>query len=109
MNYDETPEFAKEFKKLAKKYRTLPEDLKTFKKNVVVIDLGKNKNFAILHRDNQFFIVKARLFCRYLKRNTLRMVYVWDKREETIEFIEIYFKGDKENEDRDRIRKYLAN
>lgn len=108
MNYNETFEFAKEFKKMAKKYRTLPEDLKNFKKNVVVINLCKNKNFAIIFRNNQLVIVKARLFCRYLRRNTLRIIYAFYEKDEIIEFIEIYFKGDKENEDRERIKSYLS-
>lgn len=109
MNYSESPEFAKEFKKLSKKYRSLPQDMAVFKKNVIVVDLCRNKNFAVITRNNCLLIVKARLACRYLKRNTLRVVYAFNKKENNIEFIEIYFKGHKENEDRKRINDYLKS
>jgi len=42
------------------------------------------------------------------QKNTSRIVYAFYKREGIVEFIEIYFKGDKENEDRSRINKYLS-
>jgi len=108
MNYKELPEFVRELKKLSKKYRTLPDDIEVFKKNVVVVDLCRNKNFAIITQNSHLTIIKARLACRYLKRNTLRVVCSLCRKEETVEFIEIYFKGDKENEDRKRISDYLS-
>ena len=109
MNFNELPEFSKEFKKLSKKYKTLEIDLKVFKKDIVEVDLSENKNFAILHKNNQLFIVKSRFFCRYLRGRTLRLIYAYYQEENLIEFIEIYFKGNKENEDRERIKKYLKN
>ncbi len=42
-----------------------------------------------------------------LKRSTLRLTYAYHEDENKIYFIEIYFKGDKENEDRERIKEYL--
>ena len=54
-------------------------------------------------------IVKARLFCRYLKGTSLRIIYSYFEQEQKIEFIELYFKGDKDNEDRERIKEYLEN
>jgi hypothetical protein len=36
----------------------------------------------------------------------LRLIYSYNTEIEVIEFIEIYSKGDKENEDRKRIKKY---
>ena len=108
MNFDELPEFQKECKRLAGKYRSLPEDLKEFRKVVSVIPLGNSKHFSVITRNNDLRIVKARLFCRYLKGSSLRVIYSYSEREQRIEFIEIYFKGDKENEDRKRIRQYLS-
>ena len=55
-------------------------------------------------------IIKLRkIACRAMKYrgiNTgLRLIYCYKKKEEEIILIELYFKGDKENEDRERILK----
>ena len=107
MNFDELPEFKKECKRLAGKYRSLSEDLKEFRKVVSVIPLGNSKHFAVIEQNDVLRIVKARLFCRYLKGSSLRVIYSYSERAQHIEFIEIYHKGDKENEDRKRIQQYL--
>ena len=107
MNFDELPEFQKEYKRLARKYRSLSEDLKEFRKVVSVIPLGNSKHFAVIEQNDVLRIVKARLFCRYLKGSSLRVIYSYSERAQRIEFIEIYHKGDKENEDRKRIQQYL--
>ncbi|KKQ28152.1 MAG: hypothetical protein US42_C0001G0003 [Candidatus Magasanikbacteria bacterium GW2011_GWC2_37_14] len=112
INCNETPEFKKDFKKLFRKYRTLFDDLENFKKRFVEIDIKANKNFAILTENNNFRIIKARLFCRALKGNSLRVIYAQFRNCEKVEFIsidfiELYFKGDKTNEDRERIKDYL--
>lgn len=107
MNFDELPEFQKELKRLGKKYKSLPDDLQEFCNVVSAVPLGNSKHFNIITRNEVFYIVKARLFCRYLKGASLRIVYAYFEQEQRIEFIELYFKGDKENEDRDRIKEYL--
>ena len=107
MNFDELPEFQKEYKRLARKYRSLSEDLKEFRKVVSVIPLGNSKHFTVIDQNDVLRIVKARLFCRYLKGSSLRVIYSYSERAQRIEFIEIYYKGDKENEDRKRIQQYL--
>ena len=107
MNFDELPEFKKECKRLARKYRSLSEDLKEFRKVVSVIPLENSKHFAVIEQNDVLRIVKARLFCRYLKGSSLRVIYSYSERAQRIEFIEIYYKGDKENEDRKRIQQYL--
>lgn len=53
-------------------------------------------------------IFKAKKFaCRSLKgkgaASGIRIIYAYFEDEDCIEFIEIFYKGDKENEDRDRI------
>lgn len=116
MNFDERPEFQKEFKQLGKKYRSLPEDLREFCKVVSAtpLPLGNSKRFNIIEKvDAQtgpLFIVKARLSCKYLKKKpVLRIVYCYFEQEQRIEFIELYYKGDKENENRRRIDNYLES
>jgi mRNA-degrading endonuclease RelE of RelBE toxin-antitoxin system len=107
MNYNELPEFRKKFKKLARKYRSLPDDLLEFKKVLNQNPLGTSKHFNIITKNDKVVIVKARFFSRYLKGSSLRIIYSYLEKEKLIEFIEIYFKGDQENENRARINNYL--
>ncbi len=107
------PEFGRDFKKLSKRYRTLEEDFKTF------VDTQLN----LFHKqgiDNKGVlpisglgipnpkIYKAKKFaCRSLKgggvHSGIRVIYAYWEEKDKLEFIEIYFKGDKENEDKNRI------
>ena len=107
INFDKLPEFQREFKYLAKKYKSLPEDLQEFCNVLSVVPLGTGKHFAVRAQIKNIYIVKARLFCRYLKGSSLRIIYAYFEGKERIEFIELYYKGDKENEDEERIKRYL--
>lgn len=107
MTFDELPEFTKEFQRLAKKYRSLPKDLEEFKRVLVVQPLGTGKHFNVITKIEGVSVLKARLFCRYLKGSSLRIIYVYHPKQTAVEFLEIYFKGDKENEDRKRIEEYV--
>jgi len=109
MNFSELPEFVKECKRFTKKYRSLSDDLQEFKNVVSVVPLGNSKHFNIITQTESVRIIKARLFCRYLKKSSLRIIYSYIEAKEKIEFIEVYFKGDKGNEDRKRIKKYLKS
>lgn len=114
MNFKNTPEFEKDFKKLSKKFKTLDSDLKEFKKVLSEVPLGIGKHFNVLTKTGSICIIKARFFCRSLKKKDLRIIYAYIENHQTaemigIEFIEIYFKGNKENEDKERIKNYLKN
>lgn len=106
-HFDQLPEFSREFKKLSKKYASLPEDLKKLERLITIHPVGFGTNFATLHQTSVVKIVKARLACKSLRNRSIRIIYAYH--EETITFvhIEIYFKGNKENEDRERIEEYL--
>ncbi len=109
MSFDELPEFQKELKRLARKYKSLPEDLQEFRNVVSAVPLGNSRHFSVITQTEDLYIVKARLFCRYLKGSSLRIMYSYFAQEQRIEFIELYFKGDRENENRDRIKEYLQS
>lgn len=109
MIFNELPEFTKEFHRLAKKYRSLPQDLEEFKRILAVQPLGTSKHFNVITKTEDVSILKARLFCRYLKGSSLRIIYAYHPKQTAVKFIEIYFKGDKENEDRRRIEEYVRN
>ena len=107
MNFSETNEFSKDFKRLSKKYRSLPDDLLEFKKIVSEIPFGSGKHFVVLHENEKVKILKARLFCKYLRGASLRITYAYTEKSTTISFIELYFKGEQVNEDKGRINDFL--
>ena len=102
-------EFQKDFKQLVKRYRSLPDDLQEFCSVVSAVPLGTGKHFTLVKQVGNVRVIKARLFCRYLKGSSLRIVYAYLEQNRQIDFIELYYKGEQENEDRDRIEKYLRN
>ena len=107
INFDSLPEFQKEFKQPGKKYKSLPNDLQEFRRVASIVPFGNSKHFNIITQTKNLFIIKARLFCRYLKGSSLRIIYSYAEQNQQIDFIELYHKGNKENEDHDRIRTYL--
>ncbi|MCR4396411.1 MAG: hypothetical protein NUW07_06725 [Candidatus Saccharicenans sp.] len=107
MNFKETSEFQKAFKRLKKKYLSLDQDLAEFKKVLAVFPEGRGKHFALLTEKSGIKIIKARLFCRYLKGDSLRIVYAYNQPAELIEFIELYAKNEQEVENRTLIINYL--
>ncbi len=107
MSFDEQPDFSKEFVRLTRKYRSLPDDIEEFKKVLIARPLGAGKHFNVITKTEAVIVVKARLFCKYLKGTSLRIVYAYHIATSKVEFIEIYFKGEKEKENRERIKEYL--
>jgi len=105
--FKQLQEFQKEFSKLVRKYPSLPEDLKKLERLITLHPVGFGTNFATMHQTPEVKIIKARLACKSLRNRSVRVIYAYH--EETITFvhIEIYFKGNKENEDRGRVERYL--
>jgi mRNA-degrading endonuclease RelE of RelBE toxin-antitoxin system len=107
------PEFERDLKSLIKRFRTLEEDLSTLLKAQIVLfhKLGvDNKGvFRIPGLPfNEPGIYKVKKFaCRALKgrgaNSGLRLIYAYFEGADKIELVEIYFKGDKEQEDQSRI------
>jgi len=111
------PEFEREFKKLSKRFPSLEEDFDTFVKYPLNLFHSKNINNNIfvnipgLCSSIPFYKVK-KFACKSLKgrgaKSGIRLIYCYLEINETVVFIEIYFKGDKENKDRKRIEKYCV-
>jgi hypothetical protein len=112
MEFSELPEFARDLKRLKKKYPSLDEDIKHFKKVLRVRPEGVGgKHWNCVHRDDEggVMIFKVRLACAYLKADRMRVIYAYHRGGNGgIVFVEIYFKGDQVNEDRERIKRYLS-
>ena len=109
------PVFNKDYKKLIKRFRTLDEDIEVFINVQLKLfhKLGIDNNAVERISDlniNKPCIYKAKKFaCQSLKgkgvQSGLRIIYAYFANDDKIEFIEMYYKGDKANEDRERIEK----
>ncbi len=108
-NFNSLPEFRRELRKLSRKYGTLNDDLEIFKEVLSSSPTGFGNSFTVIHSTEVIKIVKARMACRSLPGKSLRVIYAYLKREGKIEFIEIYYKGSKESENRNRIKEYLKS
>ena len=110
------PEFENDSRELAEKFETLGYDLKVF------IEIGL-KLYHDLKIDNEGIkpiydsnVRKAKIYeagkfaCRSLKgrgaKSGIKVIYAHFEEEKRIELIEIFYKEDKESEDKERILKY---
>lgn len=118
-NISRLPEFEKDLNKLLKRFKTLEEDLKIFiEKQLYLYHKLKIDNKGLfqiqgLHINIPKIYKATKFACRSLKskgvQSDIRVIYAYFEEEDRIEFIEIYYKGDKENEDRRRISKYYKS
>ncbi|HAJ44900.1 MAG: hypothetical protein UV53_C0009G0010 [Candidatus Azambacteria bacterium GW2011_GWE1_42_9] len=119
INYGETPEFQKDFRKLLKKFKSLEEDLELVKIAAIeLFHIQKINNLSIFpiqgFYTEKIQVCKIKKFaCKALKgrgsKSGIRVIYAYHIAISKVEFIEIYFKGDKENENQERIKEYLKN
>ena len=117
IDYCETAEFKKDFKRLAKRFKTLTEDIQTAKRNAIELyHLLKIDNQSVVQikdiKSNEVAFYKLKKFaCKSLKgkgvRSGIRIIYAYRESLSRVEFIEMYYKGDKENENRERIKAFL--
>ena len=108
------PEFEKDLKQLLKRYRSLEDDLNVFvDTQLVLFHKQKIDNRGLVHINNLGIeepkIFKAVKFaCKSLRgrgaASGIRLTYAYFKETDHIEFIQIYFKAEDENEDRERIK-----
>ena len=125
--YKNTSGFDKDLKKLLKKFRTLEEDLDLVKlATIEPYHIGILLDGIIEKKDaNAIFLIsnfcsdelkicKIKKFaCKALKgrgvQSGIRVIYAYYVLTNTVDFIEMYFKGESENEDKERIKQYLAD
>ncbi|MCX5751098.1 MAG: hypothetical protein NT099_05475 [Candidatus Saganbacteria bacterium] len=112
MNYEYLAEFEKDLKRLLRRFRSLKDDLDVLKKYLAILpSASPPTSFLMNNLGVQCEIVKIKKFtCRALKgkgsQSGIRIIYAFHGEEQKIVFIELYYKGDKSSEDRDRILKY---
>ncbi len=112
------PEFDRDIKKLLKRYKTLEGDLDICIRNQLVLyhklgkETGGTTRIADLDIENPKIYKVRKFACRSLRgtgsRSGIRLIYGYYEQEDKVVLIEIYYKGDKENEDRSRILKHFA-
>jgi mRNA-degrading endonuclease RelE of RelBE toxin-antitoxin system len=104
MKISQSAAFQKELKKLSKKYKTLPDDLKILESLIVKFPRGEDSRHCnILKEEGQKVICKRRMMCRSLKGSEFRVIYYSDGERMEVEHIEIYYKGVKSTENKNRI------
>jgi mRNA-degrading endonuclease RelE of RelBE toxin-antitoxin system len=117
MIYEESDEFLKDLKRLCKKFPTLRNDIENLKIfSIELFHRGINSGSIVpiegLCREDYISYKVRKIACRALKNrgsnSGLRLIYVYEKLADKITFLELYFKGGKENENRERIREFLA-
>lgn len=124
MNFEHTPEFQKDLKRLAKKWRSLPEDVTAVQRDITPlyieqdgIDIGtlrrgvfNGKRATVLKTlSDETEVVKMRLDVQSIGRaDKVRIVFIAVRSQNTITFIELYAKNEKSREDTKRIKKYIS-
>ena len=117
ITYKNTSGFEKDLKRLLKKFRTLEDDIEVVKKNAIelfhLMKIDNNSVEPILNFcSDELKICKIKKFaCKALRgrgvQSGVRIIYAYDTLTNTVDFIEIYVKGESENEDKGRIKRYL--
>lgn len=119
ITYKNTSGFDKDLKRLLKKFRTLEDDIEIAKTNTIELFHLKNidnnsvepiPNFC----SDELKICKIKKFaCKALKgrgvQSGIRVIYAYCVSTNTVDFIEMYFKGESENENKERIKEYLSS
>jgi mRNA-degrading endonuclease RelE of RelBE toxin-antitoxin system len=111
------PEFEKDTKRLLKRFKTVEDDLEIFiEKQLFLYHKLKVDNRGIfqitgLPVENPKVYKAKKFACKSLKgkgvQSGIRVIYAYQEEKDQIVLIEIYFKGDKSNEDKKRILEYL--
>jgi len=122
LNFDETPEFQKDIKALAKKWRSIPGDLERAKLAITPlyvpvkeVDIAELRNAffstnraTIIKAGDGYEVVKMRFDCASLGNDKkTRLVFIAIVDDRTVRFIELYAKSGKEREDTKRLNRYL--
>lgn len=120
INYQETIEFTRDFKKLLKKFPSLKDDFEVNKQYRIELfhcqEINSNSIFEIDGAGNTAYLrfYKVKKFqCQSLKgkgaQSGIRVIYAYRREEQKIIFLEIYYKADQENEDRQRIKNFIKS
>ena len=112
-------EFKRDLKKLLKRYRTLEEDIDTlinaslYAFHKLDIDTGGIFRLQGLGFEEPAVYKVKKFACRSLKgkgnQTGLRLIYSYLSEADRVVLIELYYKGDKDNEDRSRTKRLYGD
>ncbi len=114
MKFEYLHEYERDLKQLLKRFNSLNEDIEVLNKVLAVSPhASPPTSYLVTKTKSNIEIIKVKKFsCRALKgrgaNSGIRVIYAFHGDEDKIVFIEIYFKSDKENEDRERIKRYCC-
>lgn len=109
IKFEEIPEFNKDLKRLLKKFRSLNDDLQVLKQILQVFpDERPPFSFRIENLGIATCVIKVKkIACKSIKGRGVqsgpRLVYAYFEDFSRIVFIELYYKGEKALESRERI------
>lgn len=113
MNILHIEKFDKDLKKLHKKYFSILKDFEILKQVIIDNPTGKgaskhwNEIPGIGDKPENVSFYKVRMVCRSVRGSDFRVIYMYDGGKIELLFIEMYFKGNKVNEDRKRIQEII--
>ena len=117
IEYNETNLFQKDLKHLLKKFPTLKDDIEIAKRNAIELyHINKIDNQSVFPIQgfctSKIKVYKLKKFaCKALKgrgsKSGIRIIYAFHLETSKVVFIQLYFKGEQLNEDKDRIKEYL--
>lgn len=122
MNFEQSAEFKKDLKKLAKKWRSLPDDIISAQQDILPLFVEQKgvdivrlrdaffggKRATILCQTDTVEVIKMRLDVQSLSSNNIvRVVFVAVKIASQITFVELYAKNEKDREDPSRYKRFL--
>jgi len=107
MDIIQSGSFQRELKKLKKRYRSLPEDLKVLEKLISKFPDGRDSRHCnVLKQHAHMCLCKRRMMCRSVKGSEFRVVYFYDGKALELIYLEIYYKGDKATENSQRLEEF---
>ena len=113
MTGEETPQFMRDVKKLLKKLPSLREDFEIFKKNMNSYGNGAPALKKAGNSDKVTFYKARRFACKSLpgkgRQSGIRIIFAHCPGKQKTVFLEMYFKPQKENEDRKRISSFIKS
>jgi len=117
IEYNETNLFQKDLKHLLKKFPTLKDDIEIAKKNAIELyHINKIDNQSVFPIQgfctSKIKVYKLKKFaCKALKgrgsKSGIRIIYAFHLETSKVVFIQLYFKGEQLNEDKNRIKEYF--
>ncbi|MEM9244102.1 MAG: hypothetical protein AAGA27_08670 [Pseudomonadota bacterium] len=117
INYKEIPEFTKAFKKLKKRFSSLSDDLEVAKLAAIALyHVHHIDNNAVVEiptlKHSDLKVLKLKKFaCKSLKgkgvQSGIRIIYAFNDKKNDLLFLDIYYKGDRESENRRYLKSLL--